>query len=178
MGAVQTATAAATDGTTTETVSMEELDAQLAAGERKYSVGVIEQAQSTVDTGRALGYDNTVNETKGGDIGNEGREETREAFHRRAHEKVYTVRERGKIACGYHPAANKTERAGRTEKALQELGIQAIVHDGLEINADGKTRLIQGDATSVGGDAIYIRNSDAGEKWKPRQDKKQKRQSQ
>ena len=116
-------------------------------------------AEGTVDTGRGLGYDNTVNEAKGGDISNEGREETREAFHRRAHEKVYTVRERGKIACGYHPAANKTERAGRTEKALQELGIQVIVHDGLEINADGKTRLIQGDATSVGGDAIYVRNS-------------------
>jgi len=91
--------------------------------------------------------------------GNERREETREAFYRRAHEKKYTVRERGQIACGYTSVANKTRSAGQTERNLKKLGIQVIVHEGLEANVNGITRVILGDATSVAGDAVYVRNS-------------------
>lgn len=104
-------------------------------------------------------YDSTINETKGGVISNEGREETRDAFHRRANEELRTVRERGKIACGYYPAADKTGRAGQTESALQELGIPVIIHEGLEANVDGITRTIHGTASSVAGDVVYVRNN-------------------
>ena len=79
--------------------------------------------------------------------GNEIREETRESFYRRAHEKKYTVRERGQIACGYTPVANKTRSAGQTERNLKKLGIKVIVHDGLEANVNGITRVLFGDAT-------------------------------
>jgi len=114
---------------------------------------------SSVDNGQKLDYDSSITETEGGITSDERREETRESFHRRANEKKYTVRERGKIACGYYPATDKTGRAGRTEKALQELGIPVVVHEGLESNADGVTNIIQGDAASVAGDAVYVRNT-------------------
>ena len=114
---------------------------------------------SGVDTGRVLDYDSTVNETEGGVVSNERRKETRDAFYRRANEEVRTVRERGEIACGYVLAADKTGRAGQTEKALQELGIPVIVHEGLEANVDGITRVVQGDAASVAGDAVFVRNT-------------------
>ena len=90
---------------------------------------------------------------------NEGRKETREAFYRRAHEKVYTIRERGEIAFGYAPVTDQTGRAKRTEENLKKLGIQVIVHDGLEVNANGITRVIHGDSSTVAGDVVYVRNS-------------------
>lgn len=113
----------------------------------------------TVDTETRAEYDSTINETKGGVISNERQEETRESFYRRANEEVRTVRERGKITCGYYPATDKTGRAGKTEKALQELGIPVIVHEGLEANIDGFTRTIYGAASSVAGDVVYVRNN-------------------
>ncbi len=94
-----------------------------------------------------------------GGIANGTREETRDTFYRRANEAKYTIRERGQIACGYRPVSVQTERAGRTKNELQKLGIQVIVHEGLEANADGVTIVILGDSTSVAGDAVYVRNS-------------------
>ena len=120
---------------------LDNLDAQLAAGERKYSVGEIEQAQRMVDTGRAFGYDNTVNETKGGEVGNEGREETRGDFHRRAIRKGCTVKERGHTAYAFrrHISGDISESAGIVERNLREKGIPVIVCDLFEANRDGVT---------------------------------------
>lgn len=104
-------------------------------------------------------YDGGKKETQQEDKANVRREETREAFNRRANETVRTVRKRGEITCAYNPVVNQTERAGRTEKELKKLGIQVIVHEGLETNVNGITMVILGDSTSVAGDAVYVRNS-------------------
>ena len=125
-------------------------------GGARYSV-------SKVDSRLELSYDNSIMEAKDGSNGNEQREETREAFNRRAHEEKYTVRERGQIACGYIPSVVQTESAGRVKKDLEELGIQVIVHEGLEANVNGVTRVIKGDASTVTGDVVYVRNSMEGD---------------
>lgn len=132
---------------------------QYSAGERKYSVGEIEQAQSTVDTGRALGYDNTVNETKGGEVGNEGREETRGDFHRRAIRKGCTVKERGQTAYAFrrHISGDISESAGIVERNLREKGIPVIVCDLFEANRDGVT-IPRKEASTVAGEAVYVMN--------------------
>lgn len=113
------------------------------------AVQAVENYQKTVATEETAQEANSNGERK----------ETREAFNRRAHEKEYTVRERGKTACGYAPVTNKTRSAGRTEENLKKLGIQVIVHEGLEANVNGVTKVILGDSTSVAGDAVYVRNS-------------------
>ena len=115
----------------------------------KVAVEAVENYQQTVATEEAVKEFN----------GYEGKEETREAFYRRAHEKAYTVRERGKIAYGYNPVTVQTGSAGRTEENLKKLGIQVIVHDGLEANVNGLTIVIRGEATAVVGDVVYVRNS-------------------
>ena len=115
--------------------------------------------QTDLDMETDYAYDGGKKETKQEDRTNVTRKETREAFYRRAHEKVFTVRERGQVACGYNPVANKTRSARQAERNLKKLGIQVIVHDGLEVNVNGITRVILGDATSVAGDAVYVRNS-------------------
>ena len=192
----QTATAA-TEGADAEEISLDDLDAQLAAGEitedeydeirdereflqeeqytageRKYSVREIEQAQRMVDTGRALGYDNTVNEAKGGEVGNERREETRGAFHRRAIRKGCTVKERGQTVHAFrrHISGDLSESAGIVEKNLREKRIQVIVHDGLDNvkeayrgtkNASDPTRreeyfLLVSEFTDEAGDTVNV----------------------
>lgn len=132
---------------------------QYTAGERKYSVGEIEQAQSTVDTGRALDYDNTVNETKGGEVGNEGREETRGDFHRRAIRKGCTVKERGQTAYAFrrHISGDISESAGIVERNLREKGIPVIVCDLFEANRDGVT-IPRKETSTVAGEAVYVMN--------------------
>ena len=117
-----------------------------------------ESDPSGIDTDSNLNY-HKENANRQEVNGNERREESRESFYRRAHEKKYTVRERGQIAYGYASVANKTRGAGQTERNLKKLGIQVIVHDGLEVNANGITSVILGDATSVAGDVVYVRNS-------------------
>ena len=103
---------------------------QYTAGERKYSVGEIEQAQSAVDTGRALSYDYTVNEAKGGEISNERRKETREAFLRRAVQDLPEVRERGTLAYGYrHYHSQLSPKIQGAEEELTKLGIPVVVFE-------------------------------------------------
>ena len=115
--------------------------------------------EANLDTEADSAYDGGKKKTEQEDKTNVTREETRETFNRRANEAVRTIRERGETACAYNPVVNQTERAGRTEKELQKLGIQVIVHEGLEANVNGITRVILGDSTSVTGDAVYVRNS-------------------
>ena len=127
----------------------------------KAAVQAVENYQQTVATeeGAVSKKETTTTETDGGIASGTEREETREAFYRRAHEKAYTVRERGEIAFGYAPVTDQTGSAGQLERDLAKAGIQVIAHDGLEVNANGVTRVILGDATSVAGDVVYVRNS-------------------
>ncbi len=102
-----------------------------------------------------------LSEERKKDVNAERREETRDDFYRRSHEEKYTVRERGKISVGYRAVFPEhfSRSAKAVEREIKKLGIKAIIHNGLEANANGITQIIKGEATTIYGDAVYIRNS-------------------
>lgn len=83
---------------------------------------------------------NEKNTTKEGLIRGESRQETREAFLRRAVQTVLQVETRGKTAYGYRRTspADVTERSRSAEEELKKLGIPSVVYDVLEVNQSGR----------------------------------------
>ena len=79
---------------------------------------------------------NGKNDTKGGLIRGESRQETREAFLSRAVQDVLQVKTRGKTAYGYRRTspADVTERSRQVEEELKKIGVPSVVYDVLEVN--------------------------------------------
>lgn len=104
---------------------------------------------------------NEKNTTKEGLIRGETRQETREAFHRRAARDALQVETSGKTAYGYRrtSASDVTERSRQAEEELKKLGIPAVVYDILEVNQGGVTSVVTSEATTAQGNAVYINNA-------------------
>ena len=104
---------------------------------------------------------NDKNTTKEGLIRGETRQETREAFLRRAVQDVLQVEKRGETAYGYRRTSPSyiTERCRQTEEELEKLGIPSVVYDILEVNRGGISSVVTSEATTIRGDAVYINNA-------------------
>lgn len=104
---------------------------------------------------------NGENITKEGLIRGESRQETREAFLRRAVQDVLQVTTRGKTAYGYRRSlpSDVKERSRQTERELKRLGVPSVIYDRLEVNRDGITSVRKSEATTIRGDAVYINNA-------------------
>lgn len=104
---------------------------------------------------------NEKNTTKEGLIRGESRQETRDAFLRRAVQTVLQVGTRGETAYGYRRTSptDVTERSRQVEEELKKLGVPSIVYDVLEENKGGVTSVVTSESTTIRGDAVYINNS-------------------
>ena len=103
---------------------------------------------------------NEKNTTKEGLIRGEQRQETREAFLRRATEAVLQVGTRGKTAYGYRRTSpsDVTERSRQVEEELKLLGVPSVIYDIFEVNIDGITSSKTSEAITIRGDAVYVNN--------------------
>ena len=104
---------------------------------------------------------NEKNTTKEGLIRGESRQETREAFLRRAVQEVLQVKTRGETAYGYRRVlpSDVAERSRQVEREFERLGIPSVIYDRLEVNRNGVTSVWTSEATTVRGDAVYINNA-------------------
>lgn len=120
----------------------------------------IKKLHSVRDNSNGKVY-NEKNTTKEGLIRGEPRQETREAFLRRAVQTVLQVETRGKTGYGYRRTspADVAERSGQAEEELKELGVPSVVYDILEVNQGGVTSVVTSEATTIRGDAVYINNA-------------------
>ena len=96
---------------------------------------------------------------KGGAVYGEQREETREAFYRRADEQKYSVSERGKTAFAFARSDTPSPEARQAEQELTRLGVPCVIVDRFEENKEDVTRVSNAAASTARGDAVYINNS-------------------
>ena len=80
-----------------------------------------------------------------------GRAESRSSFLARMQENLYKVKRVGKVAVGYRPARaiDKSYAAEVAKRELNALGIPTFYHNGLEWNAEGKTRKDAGETACL-----------------------------
>ena len=88
---------------------------------------------------------------------NERREETREAFLRRAGKALPEVAERGALAFGYrHYYSQLSPEIQAAKEGLTKLGIPVVVFEHMEGNKNGVTTIYQNDAMAIPGVAVFI----------------------
>ena len=93
-------------------------------------------------------------------IGNERREETREAFLGRASKTLPEVDERGSLAFGFRRYSGQlSQNIREAEYRLKQLGIPVIVFEQLEGNKNGSTTIFRNDANAIPGVAVFIRHN-------------------
>ena len=89
--------------------------------------------------------------------GNAKREESREAFLRRAGKALPEVKERGAIAYGYRRYNSQLSQTIRAAKeGLTKLRIPVVVFKQMEGNRDGVTTIYNNDAVAIPGEAVFI----------------------
>ncbi len=113
-----------------------------------------------IKTSREFRRNNSIAKTED-DINGGRKEETREAFYRRANEALLTVDERGTLAWGYRPSISgqSSENAKATGEELRKLGVPFVIHTHLETNRNGITRVENGDASTIPGIPVFVSNN-------------------
>ena len=85
------------------------------------------------------------------------REETREAFIRRAGKALLEVGERGSLAFGYRRYSGQlSQNIQEAEEGLKERGIPVVVFEQMEGNKKGITTIYSNDALAIPGVAVFI----------------------